>query len=103
RVREVAQSLASDDMLIDADAAQKAESLLVLRVDDDRVALPSAAHQEAGEDRRTGTRPADHAAARQHVVECLLGLRVGVRVHEVPLAPALEPDTASLGENLREA
>lgn len=86
RVREIPQLLARHDVLVDGHAAQEAEADFVSGRHDRRVAGPRAAQHVAGEDRCAGRRAADHAAAGQHVVEGALGLRAGIRVHEVPLA-----------------
>ena len=103
RVGEIGQPFARHDVLVDADAAQKAKALLVARRHDDRVADRAPADQKAGEDGRAGRRPAHDAAAGEDVVECLLRLGAGVGIHQVPLAAALEPDAARLLERRHEA
>jgi hypothetical protein len=87
-------------VLIDPGVAQKAEALLVLRVVHDEIVIGRrAAHEEITDDRRAGRRSTHHTAAGEHVVETLLGLRTGVRVHEVKLPAALEPHSAGFLEN----
>jgi hypothetical protein len=43
---------------------------------------------------------ADDAAALQDLMEFPKSQRVGIRVHDIPLAPTVEPDTVGVAQNL---
>ena len=82
-------------MLVDGDAAEKAKAHFIASRHDRLVAGAGAAQHVAGEDRGAGRRSANDATPHEDVVECLLGLRAGVAIHEMPLPATLEPHAAS--------
>ena len=102
RVGEVAEPLARDDVLIDRHAAQEAEADLVPRRHDGRVSGDRAAHQVAAKNGRARRRSADDTASREHFMEGLLGFGAGVRIDDVPLAAAVEPDGLGVAQILHE-
>src|SRR6185437_2464739 len=76
------------------------ESLLIPGVIHDAVVVRRrSANQEVAEYGRTGRRPTNDATASKHFSECLLGFGTRVCVDQMKLAPALEPDAASVLEH----
>ena len=99
-VREIRQSLARHDVLIDPDATEICEPLLVSRiVHDEIVVRRSAAHEKITKNRCAGGRATDNAASGQHVAKRLLRLGTGVVIDEMKLAAALKPDAAGLSQD----
>src|SRR4051812_27359660 len=82
RVREIGEAIPRHHVLIDCDATQKAESLLVAWRHDDRVAFARATEEIARENRCSSRRPTDDAATGEDVVKGLFGLRPGVGIDE---------------------
>src|SRR5436190_4723197 len=92
------------DVLVDRDLAQELEGFLVrwLRRHHHVGAGRVTADQVFPLDRRPGGAAADDAAALEHLVELAIGQRVRIRIDDVPLAAAVEPDGVGVAQDLRE-
>ena len=98
---QVELAIAPQQVLIDPDAPQQPEPILVI-AHHDRVGPRIAAHQVRAQDGRPRRGSTDDADAVEHLAERLVHLRVQVRIGEPPLAPAAEPDATGVTQRLDE-
>ena len=101
---DVVPAIAGIDVLVDGDLAEEGEAVFVLgfRRHDDFGAGDGAAHQVVALNGGAGRTAADDAAALEDLVEFAEGERVGVGVHDIPLASAVEPDGVGVAQDLGE-